>query len=125
MPNNFIPEVIFSKNLVKKNFYIVTYMIVKMDIYRSIFTHNGADCHKILIHPVKILLFIPNVSIYFFFKALQLIIFKSLFRLFNGLGNKRIPSNIDFLGIIGTTGKRRVYINQVNLYSLLFKIGTS
>ena len=39
-PNYFTSKTFLSENLVKKNFHIVTYMVVKMDIYRSVFTHD-------------------------------------------------------------------------------------
>ena len=40
LPHNFCLEIILSEDLVKKNLYIMSYMIVKMDIYRSVFTHD-------------------------------------------------------------------------------------
>ena len=124
LPNNFITKIILSKDLIQKNLNIVTDVIIKMHVDRGIFAHNGTNCHKILIHPVKVFLLIPDVTIHLFFKGFQFIVFQFLLSFLNSLCYKRIPTQVNFLGIIGTTGKRWVNIYQINFYPLFLQIST-
>ena len=125
MPNNLISKLIFTKYLVHKNFHIVSNMPIQMHIDRSSVAHNGFDCNKVLIHPIQIAFFVPYIAIHLFFEVAQLFTINFSLGLFNSLCHFWIATNINLLGIIGTTCKRWVNINKVYFHSFFFKISTS
>ena len=95
-----------------------------MNINRSHITHYGFYCHKVLIHPIQIAFLIPHIAIHLFFKVAQLFAVNFCLGLLNSLCHFWIATNINLLGIIGTTGKRRVDVNKVYFHSFLLKIST-
>ena len=100
-------------------------MPINMYIYGRIFTHYRFNCHKIFVHPVKILFLIPNITIHLFFKSFQFINIQLLFSLCNSFCHFRISTNIYFLCIVSTTGKWWVNVNKINQNTLLLQISAS
>jgi len=96
-----------------------------MHINRRCFTHNRLNCHKIFVHPVEILFFIPNIAIHLFFKSFEFLIIKFLFSFCDSFCHLGITADIYFLCIICTAGKGRVNINKINLNTFFFKISAS
>ena len=72
-PNNLIAKIILTKDLIKQDFHIMTNVPIKMNKDASVFTHYTFDSQKVIIHPVKVSFFVPNISIHLLLKFLELI----------------------------------------------------
>ena len=103
----------------------MSYVPIQMHIDRGCIAHNRLYCHKVLIHPIKISFFIPHIAIHLFFKVAEFFVINFSLSLLNRFCHFWITTYVNLLGIIGTTGKRRVNINKVYFYTFLFKISTS
>ena len=125
LPYYLIPEIIFTKYLIHKNLHIMSDVPIQMYIDRGSIAHNGLYCHKVLIHPIQIAFLIPHITIHLFFKVTQFFAINLCLGLLNSLCHFWITTNINLLGIIGTTCKRWVNINKVYFHSLIFKISAS
>ena len=99
-------------------------MVIQMDINRRCLTHNGFDCHEIFIHPAKILLLVPHIAVHLFFKGFKLVNVQFLFRLGDGLRHLGITADVDLLCVVRAAGKGRVDVDQIDLNTTLFQIGT-
>ena len=110
-PNYLVQEEIFSKDFIKQHFNIMPNVPIQVDIYRTLFAHYAFNSHKILIHPIEVTLFVPDITIHFLFELPKFINAQLALGLRNGLSDFRIPANIDFLSIVSSAGERRIYIN--------------
>ena len=124
-PHDLINKLIFTKYLVHKNLHIVSYVPIQMHINRCGITHYGLYCNKVFIHPIEIAFFVPYIAIHLFFEVAQLFTINLCLGLLNSLCHFWITTNINLLGIIGTTCKRWVNINKVYFHTFIFKISTS
>ena len=122
-PNYFIEKLILSKNLIHYNFNIMRNMPVQMQVDRCVITHDTLDGHEVFVHPVEVILLVPDVTIHLFLKGSQFIQFHRLFSLFDFLRQQRVPAQVDFLGVISAGGKGGIDIDQIHSNSLIFQIG--
>lgn len=122
-PYNFIPKIILTKDLIQQNLDIMANMPIQMDINACRIAHHGFDCHQILVHPVEIVLLVPDIAVHLLLERPQFLDIQFAFSLTNGLGNLGVASQIDLLGIIGTAGKGRINIDQIHGDSFVLQIG--
>ena len=125
LPNNLISKVLLTEYLVHKNLYIMSYVIVEMYIYACGIAHYRLDSHEVLVHPVEVVLLIPNVAIHLLLEFLHVAIVELLLCLVDSLLHERISAYINLLCVVGTRSERRVDIYKVYLYALVFEVGTS
>ena len=97
-------------------------MPVQMHINARRIAHYALNRQQILVHPVQIFFLIPNVAVHLLFKGAQLLAVHLRFGLRDRLGYLGIAAQINFLGIISTTGEGRINIHKVDADSLLLQI---
>ena len=95
-----------------------------MHIDAGPFAHDTLDSHEISVHPVQVILLVPNVTIHLFLEGLHLFDVKFLLSLTDGISHFGVAAHIDLLGIVGSRGERRVNINEVNRDATIFQIST-
>ena len=125
MPNYFISKIILPKHLIHQYLYIMSNMPIQMHINACRIAHYRLDSHQILVHPIEVTFFVPNVTIHLFLKRTQFFYIQFAFSLTDGLSHFGIAAKIYLFGIIGTAGKRWVNINQVHGNTFVFQVGTS
>lgn len=125
LPDDFIDEVFFTKYFIHEYFDVVSNVIVKMYIDAGTLAHDAFDGDEVFVHPVEVSLFVPYVAIHFFLEGFQLFYIEFFFALLYGFCHFGVATNIHFLGIVGTGGKGRVDIDEVDFDALLFQVGTS
>ena len=101
-PNNLISKVLLTEYLVHKNLYIMSYVIVEMYIYACGIAHYRLDSHEVLVHPVEVVLLIPDVAIHLLLEFLHVTIVELLLCLVDSLLHERISAYINLLCVVGT-----------------------
>ena len=103
----------------------MSYVIVKMYIDAGFFTHNTLHCHKVLIHPIQIAFFIPNIAIHLLLECTDFLNIKVLFDLPHKFCYLWITTYIYLFGIVCSAGKGRIHIDEIYEDSLISQISTS
>ena len=97
-------------------------MPVEMDIDTGVFRHDGLDCSQILVHPIEVLLLVPNIPVHLLLKRGVCFVgnLGTGLRTFSLQG---VPAKDNLLGVICARRERRVDIDEVNLHAFVFQIG--
>ena len=100
-------------------------MIIQMYIDAGLVAHDALHCHEVLVHPVEVTFFVPNVPIHLFLECFQFLNVKFAFSLGNSCCHFGIAADVHLLGIVGTAGKWWVNIDEVNKDTFVSEIGAS
>ena len=125
MPNYLVDKVILPEYLIHEDFDIVPDMVVEVHIDACVVAHDRLDGHEVLVHPVEIALFVPDVTIHLLVEGAQILVVEFFLGLRDGGSDLRVVAHIHLLGIVGTAGKGRIDIYEVHLDVLVLEIGAS
>ena len=87
--------------------------------------HDGLDGHQVLVHPVEVALFVPDVAVHLLLEGAELVDVQFGLGLAEGLGGLGIAAEVDFLGVVRPAGKGRVDVDEVDRDAPVFQVSTS
>ena len=92
---------------------------VQMHVDAGGVAHHGFDGDQVLVHPVEVVLFVPDIAVQGFFPAIGLET--------GAVGLRRLgfgmAAHQNLFAIVGTAGKRGVDVNQIDLLAGRQQVG--
>jgi len=122
-PNYFILEAVFPEHLVHQHFDVVADVPIEVHVDAGVVRHDGFDGHEILVHPVEVVLFGPDVAVHLLVESAELVVGEFLFGPGQGGCDLGISADVDFLGVVGAGGEGRVDVDEVDLDARLLEMG--